>query len=199
LQHQEWVKFQQSIRVDGFQTGQVTAANVLKKSKGGKQARARRTRELERLQQMDPNYKGETAASASASAAGTSKFPAIRYSPEETQELLQLAFDTLPTRQGKRGTRNLKRQANRWKAVRGIRAKYKREIEAAHGRRMEKRHWKRQQTKAVKEAAPEICEVDANYQSTILKRWAATMTSTAVDTTTTTTTVGEGKVASAKE
>jgi hypothetical protein len=175
LQHQEWVKFQQSIRVDGFQTGQVIAANVLKKSKGGKQARNRKAKELERLQQMDPNYQEPT----SSASGSSSKFPAIRYSPTETQELLNLAFNTLPKRAGKRGTRNLKRQANRWKAVRGIRATYKRQIQAAHGRRMEHRQWSRQQTKAVKEAAPEFCETDANYQAQILKRWAATMLSSA--------------------
>jgi len=38
------------------------------------------------------------------------KFPAIRYSPEETEELLQQAYAALPVRDGKRGTRNLRRQ-----------------------------------------------------------------------------------------
>jgi len=168
LQHQEWVKFQQSIRVDGFQTGQVTSASILRKSKGGKQARNRKAKDLARLQHMDPTFQAGAASSAS-------KFPAIRYSPEETEELLKLAFDTLPEKTGKRGTRNLKRQNRRWKLVREIRAKYKRQMEAAHERRMEHRHWKREQTKAVKEMAPELCAQDMQYQARVVRRWAATM------------------------
>ncbi len=164
LQHQEWVKFQQSIRVDGFQTGQLTTATTLKKNRGGKQARNRKTRELALLQQGDPKF-----------ADSTDKFPAIRYSPEETQELLKLAFDTLPTRTGKRGTRNLKRQSRRWKLVRDIRAKYKRQIIAAHERRMVHRKWTRQKTKEAKQAAPQLCDKDAQYRAQVLRRWAATM------------------------
>ena len=162
LQNQEWAKFQKSIQVEGFQTGQITKATVLKKSKGGKQARNRKAREL--ALEEDNNL-----------ASSDNRFPAIRYSPEETQELLQLAYDTLPKRDGKRGTRNLKRQENRWKAVRKIRATYKQNIIEAHHRRMEHRSWTRDQTKAVKEAAPEICRKDAKYQANVLKRWAATM------------------------
>lgn len=168
MQHQEWVKFQQSIRVDGFQTGQLTTATTLKKNRGGKQARNRKTRELALLQQGDPKF-----------ADSTDKFPAIRYSPEETQELLKLAFETLPKRTGRRGTRNLKRQNRRWKLVRDIRSKYKRQIIAAHERRMKHRHWVREQTKAVKAAAPAICEKDTQYQAQVLRRWAATMFSKA--------------------
>jgi len=164
LQHQEWVKFQQSIRVDGFQTGQITSATTLKKNRGGKQARNRKARELALMQQGDPRF-----------ADSTDKFPAIRYSPEETEELLKLAFDTLPKKTGKRGTRNLKRQNRRWKLVREIRAKYKRQIMAAHERRMQHRKWKREQTKAMKEAAPEICNKDTEYRAQVLRRWAATM------------------------
>lgn len=119
------------------------------------------------MQQMDPTLQ--------APGNSSSKFPAIRYSPEETEELLKLAFETLPERAGKRGTRNLKRQGRRWKLVREIRSKYKRQIQDAHERRMEHRQWKREQTKAVKEAAPELCQEDAQYQATILRRWAATM------------------------
>lgn len=164
LQHQEWVKFQQSIRVEGFQTGQVMAATTLTKNRGGKQARNRKVRELALMQQADPNL-----------ADSSDKFPALRYSPEETQELLKLAFETLPQKTGKRGTRNLKRQKRRWTLVREIRAKYKRQIIAAHERRMEHRQWTRQQTKAVKEMAPQVCDKDTRYQAQILQRWAATM------------------------
>lgn len=162
LQHQEWVKFQQSISVDGFQTGQVTSARVLKKSRGGKQARLRKEKEMARLQE---NYDQAT----------DEKFPAIRYSQEETERLLELAFSSLPPRAGKRGTRNLKKQERRWKLVRDIRAKYKANIIAAHERRMEKRHWKRQKVIAAKEQAPISREKDLKYQGQVLSRWAETM------------------------
>ena len=156
------MKFQQSISVDGFQTGQVTTAQVLKKSRGGKQARRRKEREMARLQQ---NYDQAT----------DEKFPAIRYSQEETERLLEQAYGALPARAGKRGTRNQKRQDRRWKLVRDIRAKYKANIIAAHERRMEKRQWKRQQVIAAKEQAPISREQDLNYQGQVLTRWAETM------------------------
>ena len=101
LQHQEWVKFQQSISVDGFETGQVTTAKVLKKSKGGRRIRRKKEREMEEWQAKQANL-------------GLGKFPAIRYSPEETERLLAEAMATLPKREGKRGTRNLKRQKRRY-------------------------------------------------------------------------------------
>mmetsp|Transcript_132346 Transcript_132346/g.197201 ORF Transcript_132346/g.197201 Transcript_132346/m.197201 type:complete len:286 (+) Transcript_132346:111-968(+) len=166
LQHQEWVKFQQSITVDGFQTGQTVTTSALKKSRGGKQSRKRREKELERLQQS----------SQSASAVADLKYPAIRYSEEETEELLKLAFAAIPERAGKRGTRNLRRQSRRWFLVRKIRAKYKRHIIAAHERRMEKRHWKREKVKHMKhEVAPKALVKDVQYQQAVLTRWAETM------------------------
>lgn len=165
LQHQEWVKFQQSITVDGFQTGQtVTASSLKATSRGGKNVRKRREKELERLQQ------------ASQSSAVDLKYPAIRYSEEETQELLKLAFAARPPRAGKRGSRALKRQARRWKLVRKIRDKYKRNIVAAHDRKMEKRSWKRHQVKEMKtEIAPSAAIADQEYQKQVMTRWAETM------------------------
>lgn len=158
LQHQEWVKFQQEISVDGFQTGQITTAAVLKKSRGGKQARRKKEKEMARMEQFQ--------------SAGDEKFPALRYSPEETEELLKRAYAALPPRAGKRGTRNLRRQDRRWKLVRDIRSKYKSQISAAHERRMEKRHWKREMVKSTYGDAPALREKDLNYQGQVLKRWA---------------------------
>ena len=172
LQNQEWIKFQQSIQVDGFQTGQVTKASVLlKKSKGGKQSRNRKAKELALLQQEQEFNNGGSSNLASSD----NRFPAIRYTPQETQELLKLAYETLPQKTGKRGTRNQKRQDQRWKDVRQIRRKYKQNIVAAHERKMEHRHWTRTQTKAVKEGAPDVCLQNLQYQASILQRWAATM------------------------
>jgi hypothetical protein len=173
LQNQEWIKFQQSIQVEGFQTGQMTKASVmLRKSKGGKQSRNRKAKELALLQQ---ELRDSNGGAASNLASSDNRFPAIRYSPLETQELLKLAYETLPQKTGKRGSRNQKRQDQRWKDVRQIRKTYKQNIVAAHERKMEHRQWTRAQTKAVKEGAQDVCRQNVQYQATILQRWAATM------------------------
>eukprot|EP00536_Pseudo-nitzschia_multiseries_P004816 jgi/Psemu1/323630/estExt_fgenesh1_pg.C_840003 len=167
LQHQEWVKFQQSITVEGFQTGQTTTATALKKNRGGKQARRKREKELARL--------GAFSESDETISAVAQKFPAIRYSPEETEELLKQAYAALPERAGKRGTRNLKRQAERWRRVRKIRSDYKAHLVEAHHRRMEARNYKRERTKTMKEEASELQQKDLEYQGAVLKRWMDTM------------------------
>jgi hypothetical protein len=165
LQHQEWVKFQQAISVDGFQTGQVVQAKVLKKkTKGGKQVRRKRERE-EALMNGGQDDQARL----------KEKFPAIRYSEEETAKLLAEAFGMLPERAGKRGTRNLKRQKRRWFLVRKIHAREKKFRGLEHERKMEIRHEKRQAVMAVKESAPGIKQSDADYQQELLERWAATM------------------------
>lgn len=168
LQHQEWVKFQQAISVSGFQTGQVTTASVLKTStRGGKQARKKREKELARLGAYENNQIG----GGEKLSAVAVKFPAIRYSPAETDDLLKLAYETLPVRTGKRGTRNLRRQKNRWKTVRKIRSDYKAQLLAAHHRRMEYRKYKRERTKDAMYAAVDQRTQDTEYQGQILKRW----------------------------
>lgn len=144
-------------------------ATVLKKSRGGRQARRKREKELARL--------GGTAAAASAGSATTAntKFPAIRYSVDETQELLRQAYEALPEREGKRGTRNLRRQADRWKAVRDGRSQYKKHIVLAHGRRMEKRKYKRDRVVQAKVDASVQRQNDVEYQARVLKVWAQKM------------------------
>lgn len=170
LQHQEWVKFQQSISVEGFQTGQTVTATVLKKSRGGKQARRKREKELARL------GAGSTGTTTYGDAsATTTKFPAIRYSVEETQELLKQAYAALPERAGKRGNRNLRRQANRWKVVRDGRSQYKKYIILAHERRMEHRKYKRDRVVLAKDDAPVQRQKDVEYQAKVLKMWAQKM------------------------
>jgi len=149
-------------------------ATALKKSRGGKQARRMREKELARLQQQqgflqDPTLIG--VGNTGSSSAVATKFPAIRYSPEETQELLRQAYEALPERTGKRGNRNLRRQARRWKLVRKIRSDYKANIIRAHERRMEHRHYKRQRVIQVKEDAVVQRENDLDYQRKVLERW----------------------------
>lgn len=144
-------------------------ATVLKKSRGGKQARRKREKEMARLQGLDPSLTGpEDAATTSAVA---TKFPAIRYSPEETQELLRQAYEALPERNGKRGNRNLRRQEQRWKRVRKIRSDYKANIINAHERRMEHRHYKRQRVIQAKDDAVVQRQKDLEYQKYVLERW----------------------------
>jgi len=173
LQHEEWVRFQKSITVDGFQTGQTTTATVLKKSRGGKQARRKREKELARLGALP-----EAGGTGEKISAVAQKFPAIRYSPEETEELLQQAYAALPEREGKRGTRNLRRQETRWKIVRKIRSDYKVNMINAHLNRMEARKYKRDRTKHAQESAAEQRQNDADYQGMVLKRWMQTMDGT---------------------
>ena len=169
LQHQEWVRFQQSITVDGFQTGQTTTATVLKKSRGGKQARRKREKEMARLGAASMTEGGENIS------AVAQKFPAIRYSPEETEELLKQAYEALPPREGKRGNRNLRRQKLRWKRVRKIRSDYKAHMINAHYDRMEARKYKRDRTKEALESAPEQRQADLDYQGQVFQRWMETM------------------------
>ena len=154
-QSEEWIKFQNSITGDSSQAGQG------KKSRGGKKARRKREEELAKLEQDTED--------------ASMRFPALRYSEEETEALLKQAYAALSERTGKRGTRNLWRQKNRWKAVRRIRYKYKQNLIAAHERRMEKRHWKREKVKEMKAGAPKTREKDLDYQAEVLRRWAATM------------------------
>ncbi len=139
---------------------------MLKKSRGGKQARRKREKELERLGALP-----ETGGTGEKISAVAQKFPAIRYSPEETEELLQQAYAALPVREGKRGTRNLRRQETRWKRVRKIRSDYKAHRINAHFNRMEARKYKRDRTKDALESAPEQRQKDLDYQGTVLKRW----------------------------
>jgi len=173
LQHQEWVRFQKSITVDGFQTGQTTTATVLKKSRGGKQARRKREKELARLGAYSDDGSTEKIS------AVAQKFPAVRFSTEETADLLQQAYAALPPRAGKRGTRNLRRQADRWKTVRKIRSDYKAQQANAHCNRMAARKYKRDRTRDTLECAVDQRADDLDYQGMILKRWAATMTASA--------------------
>jgi hypothetical protein len=98
-------------------------------------------------------------------------FPTKRYSDEETERLLKMAFAALPERTGKRGTRNLKRQENRWFLVRKIHAKKKRQMYQAHLRRMEERSKRMREIREGKMAAPDTRTRDREYQRQVLQRW----------------------------
>jgi hypothetical protein len=98
-------------------------------------------------------------------------FPTKRYSDEETERLLKMAFAALPKRTGKRGTRNLQRQENRWFLVRKIHAKKKKQMYEAHLRRMQDRSKRMREIREGKAAAPDIRARDRQYQRQVLRRW----------------------------
>lgn len=93
------------------------------------------------------------------------------YTDEETQRLLEMAYAAIPPRAGKRGTRNLKRQRARWRSVRKIHKKRKKQVIAAHYRKMEKRSQRLKDVRMVKEEAVHTRELERSYQKAILKRW----------------------------
>ena len=167
-----WAEFQQSIAVDGFETGQTTTAAggdgaTKTRTRGGKRVR-KKSKEQIRLEEQLEERKRMTAV-------GGGEFPPLQYSPAETERLLAQAYAAIPPRAGKRGTRNLKRQQRRWWLVRQIRKKYKQQKIAAHERRMMERSRKVKSVKAVLAAAPTVQAKDKEYQAEVYARWVATM------------------------
>jgi len=166
--HEEWVKLQQSIAVDGFDTGQITKASsvVGQKKRGGKAVRRREEKELE-LKKTTADRERML------SELGGGEYPPERYSDEETERLLALAYANIPERAGKRGTRNLKRQHLRWHYVRKARKKLKYEKINAHYRRMAKRSRIAKEVMAVKATSEDLVEKEKAYQQQVLERYLA--------------------------
>ncbi|GAX26378.1 hypothetical protein FisN_2Hh204 [Fistulifera solaris] len=154
-QQQDWVDVQQSLSIGAFPGKAGVSARATKKAK---QSAVEAAAERQRLTK-----------------AGGGLYPPLRYSPEETELLLKEAYDAVPARAGKRGTREAKRQGRRWQAVRKIRKKYKKLLVRAHHRKMEKRSLKVAQVKAVLAEAPDIVKRDREYQAEVFRRWAQTM------------------------
>jgi len=166
--HEEWVKLQQSIAVDGFDTGQMTKASssVGQKKRGGKAVRRREAKELELTKTTADRER-------MLSELGGGEYPPERYSDEETERLLALAYANIPERAGKRGTRNLKRQHLRWHYVRRARKKLKREKIQAHFRRMAKRSRIAKEVMAIKATSADVVEKEQAYQQQVLERYLA--------------------------
>jgi hypothetical protein len=166
LQNEEWVKFQQSIAVDGFETGQTMKVRTSnKKVRGGK---ARRKTQMTELEERIAERQRLTDV-------GGGEYPPLRYSDDETERLLAEAYAAIPERAGKRGSRNLKRQGVRWHLVRKIHKKHKYHMANHQTRKMVKRSLKVQQVKGVLEGAPAIRESDRAYQARVFQRWADNM------------------------
>jgi hypothetical protein len=166
VQHEDWVKFQQSISIDGFETGQTTTvqANLGKKRRGGKAVRKRmqKNADLEnRVQEYD---------------IGGGQYPALQYNEEETERLLAEAYANIPKRDGKRGNRHLQRESNRWHEVRKARKISKRNYGIRqHERRMLKRSKAVRDVKQAKLDAVGIREHDAAYQQAVTDEWTRIM------------------------
>ena len=168
-QHQEWVDFQRSIAVEGFETGQTT--EVLHKSKrAGRRLSKRKSKEAIKLEERIAERQRLTDI-------GGGEYPPLRYSDAETERLLAQAYAAIPPRAGKRGTRNLKRQKRRWFLVRQIRKKYKKHLLRFQERKMAERSRRIKAVKAVLAEAPEIVDKDRAYQLEVFQRWSATMNS----------------------
>jgi len=163
----EWVKFQQKIQVRGFDTGQQTTLSnqtpgqMGKKRRGGKTLRKR----------IEKQQKEQNIVTTENVQLGGGHFPALRFSKEETARLLQEAYEGIPSRDGKRGSRNLKRQRLKARNTRKYNTIKKKEIMAVHSKKMEKRSQKVKDIRTVYEDAPSVREQDQLYQQEILERW----------------------------
>uniref|UniRef100_A0A7S3PB97 Uncharacterized protein n=1 Tax=Amphora coffeiformis TaxID=265554 RepID=A0A7S3PB97_9STRA len=166
-QHQEWIDFQKSISVDGFETGQTTEA-LRKSTRGGKRLSRRKSKEALKLEERLAERQRLTDI-------GGGEYPPLRYSDAETERLLAQAYASIPERAGRRGTRNKKRQFKRWFLVRQIRKKYKKNMMRYQVRKMEERSRRIKNVKAVLKVAPEVRNKDREYQLEVFKRWTATM------------------------
>ena len=161
-QHEEWVKFQQGLVVDGFETGAITKLTDAKlqgrKVRGGKQLRKQREKDKEeRATQRTEDL-------------GRGLFPPLRYSEEETARLLKEAYAAIPERAGPRRSRAKKRERNRQRTIRFIQKTYKDNLAAAHTRKMEDRSRVAKESRVVRNTAERVRESEREYQNFILER-----------------------------
>jgi hypothetical protein len=166
-QHEEWVAFQRTISVQGFETGQQT--QVASRSKRGGRLVRRKQQKLRERDEDDPYDPRRFTDLAGG------EFPPHRYSQEETERLLAQAYANLPERAGKRGTRNLKRQGRRWFLVRKVRKLYKHHLANFQTRKMAKRSEKVRLVKQVLEEAPDKRQSDRQYQAQVFASWSSRM------------------------
>jgi hypothetical protein len=141
-----------------------------RKDRGGKVLRRRREREMAKKAEQEAAAGG---AGGGGGGGPGSQFPALRYSDEETERLLAEAYANLPERAGKRGTKHLKREKQRWFRARLNARKKKEERMAEHTRRMAKRSRIVREVMAVKEGAEDIRDAEREYQEEVMRAWAA--------------------------
>jgi len=161
LADEEWKKFQDSLTFEPSMREE--SSSKKRKTRGGKVMRKRKEKALLLEQLKSSNYSEDNL--------GGGRFPTLRYSDEETEHLLKEAYANIPPRTGKRGTNNLRRQRNRWKAIYEQDAIKKQEKIAAHERRMEKRSRISREVREVKSSAEKVRSDEKNYQFEVLKKW----------------------------
>ena len=161
--------------MEGFQTGQTTKLQMGlgKKRRGGQAVRKRLAKKEGTEYSANEPWMNQIGGRKNSL---DGQYPPLRYSQEDTDRLLAEAYGAIPERAGKRGTRNLQRQSNRWHAVRKARKISKRNYGIrSHVRRMEVRSMVVRDVKQVKKDAPAIRQLDAMYQRHVLNRWAEIM------------------------
>jgi len=170
LADDEWKKFQDSLAfVEPVKSmrGKVDSGFVGKrKVRGGRIVRKQQEKKLLREQALNPAFKPKSVE------AGGGRFPALRYSDEETQRLLDEAHENIPKRTGRRGHRNLKRQRARWQVIYADRARRKEEGVAKHFRTMETRSRIAREVREVKGASEEVRGKEREYHMEVLRKWA---------------------------
>eukprot|EP00548_Thalassiothrix_antarctica_P007240 CAMPEP_0194134294 /NCGR_PEP_ID=MMETSP0152-20130528/4370_1 /TAXON_ID=1049557 /ORGANISM="Thalassiothrix antarctica, Strain L6-D1" /LENGTH=292 /DNA_ID=CAMNT_0038829949 /DNA_START=150 /DNA_END=1028 /DNA_ORIENTATION=- len=181
-QHVDWVAFQNLISVDGFETGQTTYVrpDIGKRHRGGvkyKKYLEKREAYLKSVQSKDGKGKKREEIP---TRPGT--YPALRFNDEETKRLLDEAYAGLPQKtQGRRGTNNLRRQRNRWHAVRKSHKLHKKNRGVKqHEKRMIRRSRVVREVKEVKAEGPVLRETNAAYQQHVLEQWCRAMVENSV-------------------
>jgi hypothetical protein len=159
----QWNNWQQSL-LNNFLDND-SSSNALTKKRGGKTLRKKRA--------MIDEVSRSSSSQERLIDAGPGQFPPLRYSDEETERLLKEAYENIPVRTGKRGTRSFKRQKVRFIKIRKARSIKKMEKVRHHFDRMEKRSAKVKAIQKMKEIAVETREEDRLYQESVLKKWAA--------------------------
>ena len=164
--HRQWVDFQKSIMVDGFETGQMT--EVVSGHTRNRHFRALRTvqRRIRARIQLRKERMGTTK---------TGDIPALEYSPEETERLLAEARSHFPVRTGTRGSRHRRRHLRRAWLTRKIKKKEKRWRIRAHFRRMRQRSERMANVMAIVREAPSKVRANKDYQLELFRRWRQNM------------------------
>jgi len=101
---------------------------------------------------------------------GGGEYPSLRYSDTDTTRLLTEAYEGIPKRAGKRGSRNLKRQKWRWWRIRKYAALKKSERIVEHTNRMIKRSLVAKQCKEVRTVAAQVRLEEETYRQGVLKK-----------------------------
>jgi len=167
LADEEWAKFEESITFIPSMKDKIESGRNDRKrsSRGGKHVRKRKQKALLREQLNSSTDSSEMDV-------GGGRFPSLRFSDEETKRLLEEAYANLPPRDGKRGTKNLKRQRNRFESIYKQDAKRKAEKIAAHERTMKKRSQLAKDVTAVLQSAEKIRATEKDYQLNVMQKFA---------------------------